>query len=73
MSKALDRNLDGLYFRVKRGGRFESVCFSDLTKKQMRQVLEGNSKEFLREMCVILGLRIRRIGDELDIAGCDAE
>ncbi len=73
MGKALDRNLDAVYFRVKRGGKFESVCFSDLTERQMRQVLEGNSREFLREMCVILGLRIRRIGDELDIVGCDAE
>lgn len=73
MGKATDRNLDGVYFRVERAGKFESVYFSDLTERQMRQVLEGNSKEFLREMCVILGRRIRRIGDELDIVGGNVE
>lgn len=25
------RNMDGVYFRVKRDGKYEPVCFSDLT------------------------------------------
>ena len=27
----MNRDLDGMYFRVKRGKRWESLCFSDLT------------------------------------------
>lgn len=69
----MDRNLDGLYYRVERDGRFESVSFSDLTEEQMRDVLEGRSKKWLLEMCVILGKRIREIGDQLDIVCGDAE
>lgn len=63
----MDRELDSIFFRVERDGNFESVCFSDLTEEQMRDVLKVHSKEWLLEMCVILGKRIREIGDQLDI------
>ena len=69
----MDRELDSVYFRVERDGKFESVSFSDLTEGQMRDVLRGHSKEWLLEMCVILGKRIREIGDQLDIVCGDAE
>ena len=69
----MDRELDCVYFRVERDGKFESVSFSDLTEGQMRDVLSGRSKEWLLEMCVILGKRIREIGDQLDIVRGDAE
>lgn len=68
----MDRDLDGVYFRVERDGKFDSVCFSDLAEVQMRDVLKGHSKEQLLEMCVILGKRIREIGDQLDIVCGDA-
>ena len=69
----MDRELDCVYLRVERDGKFESVSFSDLTEGQMRDVLSGRSKEWLLEMCVILGKRIREIGDQLDIVCGDAE
>ena len=69
----MDRELDCVYFRVERDGKFESVSFSDLTEGQMRDVLRCHSKEWLLEMCVILGKRIREIGDQLDIVCGDAE
>lgn len=69
----MDRVLDCVYFRVERDGKFESVCFSDLTDEQMRAVLEDRTAGWLREMCVILGKRIREIGDQLDIVRGDAE
>ena len=71
--EAMDRELDGIYFRVERDGKWGSACFSDLTEEQMRDVLSGRSKEWLLEMCVILGKRIREIGDQLDIVCGDAE
>ena len=69
----MDRELDSVYFRVERDGVFESVSFSDLTEEQMRDVLRGHSKEWMLEMCVILGKRIREIGDYFNIVYGDVE
>ena len=51
----VNRDLDGIYFRVKRGKRWESVCFSDLSDEEMDKVLEGHSVEWLKSTCKILG------------------
>lgn len=60
---------NGIYFRVKRNNRWESVCFSDLTDEEMDKVLEGHSVQWLKSTCKILGHTIRCIGDELEIVG----
>lgn len=63
----MDRNLDGVYFRIKRGDSYDNVCFSDLTDEQMDEVLKDQSEEWLRSLCKTLGKTIRKMGDELDI------
>ena len=63
----VNRDLDGIYFRVKRNNRWESVCFSDLTDEEMDKVLEGRTADWLKNTCKILGKTIRSIGDSLDI------
>lgn len=63
----MNRDLDGYYFRIKRDGKWQPACFSDLTEEEMKQVLEGKDEEFLRRLCIGLGQRIRFIGDELDL------
>lgn len=63
------RDLDGVYFRVKRDGSWQSICFSDLSDEEMDKVLEGHSVEWLKSVCKILGRTIKRIGDEQDIVG----
>lgn len=65
----MDRNLDPVYFRVKRGDEYEAICFSDLTPDERNQMLSGRSEEWLKNMCCILADTIRQIGDELDIVG----
>lgn len=65
----VNRDLDGIYFRVKRNNRWESVCFSDLTDEEMDKVLEGHSVQWLKKMCKILGKTIKRIGDDQNIVG----
>lgn len=67
----MDRNLDGYYFRVCRNGRWESVCFSDLTEKQMNDVLKDRSDKWLKSLCVGLGMTLKQIGDVMDLV--DAE
>lgn len=63
----MNRNLDGIYFRVKRDEKWDNVCFSDMTEDEMEDVMNNRDIDWLKSMCVQLGKTIRRIGDELDI------
>jgi hypothetical protein len=64
----MNRNLDGIYFRVKRNGRYTSVCFSDLTEEEQNHVLDEQPEKFLKKMCKILAFKLKEIGDMFDIA-----
>lgn len=64
----MDRNLDNVLFKIDRNGKLCSVCFSDLTEKEMLQVLEEWDNASLKRLCVILGKTIKKIGEELDLA-----
>lgn len=63
----MDRKLDGVFFRVNRNGKWQSVCFSDLTDAEMDEVLEAKSREWIKSLCKILGKTMKQIGDKLDI------
>ena len=63
----MNRNLDGVYFRIKRDGSWQNICFSDLTEDEMDDVMKDRPDEWLRNMCKILGKTIKNIGDQLDI------
>lgn len=67
--KMIQRNLDGVYFRMKRGDKYMNVCFSDMTEDEQDEVLKGRNEEYLRNFVKILANTIRKIGDELDIVG----
>ena len=68
----MDRELDGVYFRIKRNDKWDNICFSDLTEEEMNKVLEGKDTEWLKSLCIILGKTLREIGDYFDI-GCGFE
>ena len=65
----MKRNLDGCYFRVKRGEKYESVCFSDLTPKERDEMFECKEKtaEWWKSLAYHLADCLRRVGDELDV------
>ena len=65
----MNRELDGVYFRVERDGRYQNICFSDLTPDERAEILNGRSEEWLRNLCIILADTIKHIGDALDIVG----
>lgn len=67
------RNLDGVYFRVKRGDKYESVSFSDLNEDEMRKVLKGKKKDWLFEMCITLGETIYDMGQQLQVVRIEDE
>ena len=42
----MNRNLDGCYFRIERNGKYENVCFSDLTEEeQEHEAQRGKGEE----------------------------
>lgn len=63
----MDRNLDGVYFRVNREDKWCSVCFSDLTDKEKIEVMQNKDETWLKSLCITLGNSIKRIGDELNL------
>lgn len=63
----MNRELDGVYFRVKRNDKYDNVCFSDMTEEEMKNVLQGRDTEWLKSLCIILGKRLKEIGDYFDI------
>lgn len=67
MEVFMKRNLDGVYFRVKRNDKWENVCFSDLTIIERDEVLKDRNIEWLKSLCCILADTIIEIGTELDI------
>ena len=65
----MNRNLDGVFFRVKRDNKWQSICWSDLTEQEMDWVLSEQTETFAKNLCKILGKRIHEIGEELDLIG----
>ena len=57
----MDRNLDGIYFRVNRDGKWCNVCFSDLTDKEKIEVMQNKDVTWLKSLCITLGNSIKRI------------
>ena len=73
MDEKKPRGLDGFYLRVKRGDRYVSRCFSDLTEEEQKNWLSRLSPEGLQSMCLELAKIIRAIGDQFDIVAKGAE
>lgn len=65
----IKRNLDGCYFRVRRGDKYEDLCFTDLTRDEQETVLKDRSPEFIVGLTLHLAKIIRQIGDEFDLIG----
>lgn len=64
-----ERNLDSIYFRVERDGKYKSLCFTDLTSEEQVACLARFDKDTLIRMCCLLSEVIRGIGDQFNIKG----
>ena len=64
----MNRNLDGYYFRIKRDGKWDNICWSDMTDKERDEQMTNRSEEWLKSLCKGLGNVIHKIGEDLDIA-----
>ena len=71
-----ERELDGIYFRVKREDRWRNICFSDMTVEEREIVTSGRSSEWIKSLAYRLADVIREIGDQFEIErakSCDKE
>lgn len=67
MADKINRELDGCYFRIQRDGKWQSICFSDLTEIERDSVMKDRGERWLKSLCGHLADCLREIGDELDI------
>lgn len=65
------RNMDGVYFRVERDGKWENICFTDLTDEERRKACEGRSNEWLESLIRYLADLLREIEDDFDLVITD--
>ena len=65
----IKRNLDGCYFRIRRGEKYENLCFSDLTRNEQEELLKDKSPEYIQELAIRLAETLRQIGDQFDLIG----
>jgi len=63
----MNRNLDGIYFRVERDGEWQNVCFSDLTEKERDEICKGRETSWFRAVAFHLADVLKEIGDEFGI------
>ena len=69
----MKRNLDGLYFRVQRNGKWENVCFSDLTVEEIEEVSKDRDANWWKQVALHLKERLNDIGEQFDIVAEDDE
>ena len=67
MEYPVERELDGVYFRVNRNGKWRSICFSDLTADEKQSIMCGRDNEWLQRLAIRLAEVLREISDEFDI------
>lgn len=69
----MDRHLDGVYFRVKRDDKWQSICLSDMTKDERHNLIGDRDSKYLLSCVDILCERLKLLGDTFDIVAGDNE
>ena len=62
-------NLDGIFSRIERGGKWVNVCLSDMTVEERDKVLDRLSMDGARRMIHHLCFCLRWIGEQKDLYG----
>jgi len=67
--KPQERNLSGIYIRIKRDGKYQSVDIADMTPEELEEFLnkEGLTIEYFRRLTQNLIEVVQEIADKFDI------
>ena len=74
MSK-IQRNLDGIYFRVKRDGKWQNVCYSDMEPSERDEIAAKRAEhatpeqqaQWWRSMADLLADQLYNMGEQLGV------
>ena len=58
----MNRELDGIYLRIKRDGKYRPVCLSDMTREELEETLNPERGEWLKGAVIHLALTLHAIG-----------
>ncbi len=67
----MNRELDGIFLRIKRNGKYQAVCLSDMTKEELEENLDAGRGEWLKGAVIHLALTLHAIGDQFGIERVD--
>lgn len=67
----MNRDLDGIYFRVKREGKYEPVCFTDLTEDEIEELMGDKGAQWWKSIALELKRVINTIGEQFNIVRSD--
>ena len=62
-----ERELDGIYFHVRREEQWLNICFTDMTTEEKDMITKDRSWEWMKNLAYRLADVIREIGDQFDI------
>ena len=57
----MNRNLCGVYIRTERDGKWQNICFSDMTTEEMDKFLATKDKKWVDSLAKILAERLHEI------------
>lgn len=66
-------NMDGMYFRVERNGKFENVCLSDMTNEERLKKMDWWNADNMKSVINFLCETLREIGDTYGFIASDPE
>ena len=74
MSK-IPRNLDGVFFRVERNGRWCNICYSDMTPDERKEVIYDRMDErpldeqvgYYRRLAEMMADQLYSMGEQLGV------
>lgn len=64
-----ERNLDGIYFRIKRGDGYRNVCLSDMQEPEIEEVCKDRPPVWYVKVIKHLCNVIKELGDQYDLVG----
>lgn len=61
------RNLSGIYFREEVNGKWENICFEELSEEKQDKILSEKDPEFIKNLTKILAKTIVELGEQFDL------
>lgn len=65
----MNRKMDGFYFRVERDGKWDNICFTDMTVEEINEIIGERDKDWWKSLALGLKQVINHVADQFNIVG----